>query len=568
MEKQEKADVNCFLVNLGSVADVKDESMKRATPPSCASCGAMISFISNLKEQKEQAAWNCEFCGASNMVKSSEAVPFESTVHYVCTTAENKDGEEAEGPAGAAIVPADGLVILCIDVSGSMGVTTELPALQAEWMRLREKNSGQAQNSGPIYISRLECIQLAIQRQLERLNVTSNGRKRVLVVTFDSAVCVIGDGQCKTSRFSNPEELNEISKLVALGSTLFAGGDQSLLPLSESFASLSAVIKKLQPGSATAMGPALALSVGIASSFHGTEIVVCTDGEPNVGVGQKEDPGFYGAVGELALANKTKISIIGIEGSSVSMDRLCDAARVTGGAVNVLHPVELTRELRKLDQNPVVATGGELTFKHSAFFTIKDPSGASVTRMALGNINKDHDLGFVIEFAKEIPKSGVVRIQAQLSYTRLDGTQCLRVITKEQTLSATRDAAEKAVNGPTLGCVAIQHAAGAALSRNFKGAKWRLEATERLLSRIASSDLQSEELYIFGDETAELRAALQDPVALSALSRLPDQTVKLLHEKLAQIKNNLLSGSQKSSVASRRKVDSNIRDQYYGYRQK
>ena len=174
---------------------------------------------------------------------------------------------------------------------------------------------------------------------------------------------------------------------------------------------------------------------------------------------------------------------------------------------------------------------------------------------------------FLIQFAKNVPKGAVVRIQAQLSYTRLDGIQCLRIITKEQTLTLDRDTAEKAVNGPALGCVAIQHVAGAALSRNFKDAQWRLDATGRLLKRIAKSDLQVEELYIYGEETKKLGLELKDPASLASLSRLPDQTVKLLHEKRAQIKNRLLSGSQKSAVASKRTVDSNMRDQYYGYRQ-
>merc|ERR1719397_107737 len=57
------------------------------------------------------------------------------------------------------------LVIFCIDVSGSMNSTTKIPELQAEWMKLN--NNGAPKE----YISRLECIQLAVQRQLERLQL-------------------------------------------------------------------------------------------------------------------------------------------------------------------------------------------------------------------------------------------------------------------------------------------------------------------------------------------------------------------------------------------------------------
>ena len=49
------------------------------------------------------------------------------------------------------------LVVYCVDVSGSMGVTTAVPSLQAEWKRLRDKDIASPSTS---YISRLECIQV------------------------------------------------------------------------------------------------------------------------------------------------------------------------------------------------------------------------------------------------------------------------------------------------------------------------------------------------------------------------------------------------------------------------
>ena len=46
----------------------------------------------------------------------------------------------------------------------------------------------------------------------------------------------------------------------------------------------------------TALGPALAMCVGIASNFPMAEIILCTDGLSNVGVGKLDgnaDNGFY-----------------------------------------------------------------------------------------------------------------------------------------------------------------------------------------------------------------------------------------------------------------------------------
>lgn len=48
-------------------------------------------------------------------------------------------------------------------------------------------------------------------------------------------------------------------------------------------------MKGLSTGGTTALGPALALCVGMASNSASGEIILCTDGVSNVGVGNLED---------------------------------------------------------------------------------------------------------------------------------------------------------------------------------------------------------------------------------------------------------------------------------------
>jgi hypothetical protein len=116
-----------------------------------------------------------------------------------------------------------------MDISGSMCVSTEVPALQNEWKALRqgggkvtahahahtrthvthmmraqskeEKNkeinaSFNAENSyqymprenrNASYISRLECMQAAVDTQLQRLKVQSPNKK-VVLITFNNEV--------------------------------------------------------------------------------------------------------------------------------------------------------------------------------------------------------------------------------------------------------------------------------------------------------------------------------------------------------------------------------------------
>ena len=47
-------------------------------------------------------------------------------------------------------------------------------------------------------------------------------------------------------------------------------------------------MKSLATGGSTALGPALSLCVGIASNFPASEVILCTDGVSNVGVGNLE----------------------------------------------------------------------------------------------------------------------------------------------------------------------------------------------------------------------------------------------------------------------------------------
>lgn len=69
---------------------------------------------------------------------------------------------------------------------------------------------------------------------------------------------------------------------------------------------------------------------------------------------------LFTQVGEEASGNRTKISIIAIQGSQVNLAVLGKAADITQGRVDTLHPLELMRQVRLISQNPVIATGVEI----------------------------------------------------------------------------------------------------------------------------------------------------------------------------------------------------------------
>ena len=66
---------------------------------------------------------------------------------------------------------------------------------------------------------------------------------------------------------------------------------------------LKSKVASLSTGGTTALGPSLALCVGMASNFPTAEVILCTDGVSNVGVGSLEgsadNSGFYSTVSWL-----------------------------------------------------------------------------------------------------------------------------------------------------------------------------------------------------------------------------------------------------------------------------
>ena len=64
----------------------------------------------------------------------------------------------------------------------------------------------------------------------------------------------------------------------------------------------------LEEGGATALGPGLFYSILIASKKRGSQVILCTDGLANKGIGSLEDDDdkkteFYNEMGNLALEN-------------------------------------------------------------------------------------------------------------------------------------------------------------------------------------------------------------------------------------------------------------------------
>lgn len=173
-----KADTNAVSLNLGTLKDAPQPMTGEIVH--CKNCQAALSDISNAPYVNEggERDWNCEFCNHRNSISnmSEHELPKHQVLEYLLEPPAPKDQHKEDNE----------LVIFCVDVSGSMCVTAEIPALQAEWAKLRGVGSAPEQSSNlnpegadqylpgqrrdAAYLSRLQCMKAALDMHLERLH--------------------------------------------------------------------------------------------------------------------------------------------------------------------------------------------------------------------------------------------------------------------------------------------------------------------------------------------------------------------------------------------------------------
>lgn len=119
-------------------------------------------------------------------------------------------------------------------------------------------------------------------------------------------------------------------------------------------------VLSLEENGATALGPAVATSIAMAaaSGVQGSQVVICTDGLANVGLGAFDEvktdeeylevEKYYLTLGEFAKNHGLTINIISIIGDDCNIDALSKLAEMTGGQVERVNPVELTNNFANI----------------------------------------------------------------------------------------------------------------------------------------------------------------------------------------------------------------------------
>ena len=625
--KTPKLDPNCGIIAMGELNN--HSALATGEPAYCEGCRVILSSVSKLVEEDEgEYRWTCEFCKHVNkeLMLEKEEIPKSPCVDYLLAPA-----------SGGSKPNEEGMMLFCIDVSGSMCVSTEVPQLQAEWKNVQGGKSKGAsakkglemagvevegdqylpgQSRGASYISRMECMQLAVTTHLRRLKV-KHPNQRVMVLTFSSDVVVYGDGTGTPETLAG-DMLGDCKALMDHGKKITAA--KKYKPVSEVADTLVKAVEEFSEGGATALGPCLAVALGMCSDVEGSEIVLCTDGKANVGVGGSEDDeernkSFFEAFGKEAQGRKISVSIISIqtivvdkngvrqvvkeESSECGLANLKCVAEMTGGTVQVLHPLELVRQIRKISQNPVVATDVQVTvIVHPTMELDRSTSKAALSRAVIpvGNAHQETDISFSfsrrLKYRKSSKSSKSSRqpIQIQISFTSTDGAKYMRVISLKKHVTEDRKVAETNLDASVVSICNVHAAANMLENGDIVGARLRLRAAHELLKRCGMSDTQCEEIAEFVEKTKELDNELKS-ILLREKARgrlcadgklkksnkkgkgkdeaenlLSDHTVEIMQKAKAANQAQYLSGERKKDMCLKRKGDKELNSQYYAYK--
>lgn len=540
-----QCDTNVISLQFGQLAQPAAVTRPVQQCYKCDGCGVAFSHLSrteqqeNKGEQKEnqqaegqegqpndQSAeaqqppsapllWKCEFCYYPNEIPAT-AQPLsaeQSTVDYTLEVEAEQPGNDVEENT-TETTGEDGLIVFCVDVSGSMEVTTEVQgkvelkganhSVDASLRNYPDYMPHPARND-VTYISRLQCVQAAITAQLKQLG-EHHPTKKVVLVTFSSAVTIVGDGQSASVDIAASEMYNE-QALKAAGGT-YQLSDNTI---GDSHGALTDKVFALQAAGSTALGPALQLSIALASRRPGSSVILCTDGLANVGLGsldvrndaaKQKTAQWYNDQAEVAKQAGVVVNVISIAGSGeVGLQYIGSVVTATGGTVDIVNPLELTTNFTGILKNPVIATNVTLTvFLASGLVFRNEVKAENKLTIEVGNVTTEREQLFEYTVlsssnAQSVSARSSLPFQVQLQYTTLNGRRLLRCITAERATTSKREEAERDVKVELLAANVAQKSSAHAGRGDYHRSKVNTVAWSGMLQRVAAKSERDQNIY-------------------------------------------------------------------------
>jgi len=260
--------------------------------------------------------------------------------------------------------------------------------------------------------------------------------------------------------------------------------------------------------------------------------LICTDGLANVGIGNLDLKGetqlaaatVYSDIAEVAKQHGITVSVVSIRGDDCSMESLGTLADATNGEVDIVDPIELgTKSVNALNI-PIVATNVEINVyvrKELQFF-----NGKSTITETYGNDTSESDISFSYRPLTPIQQTKCLLFQVQVRYTRLDGSRCLRILTKSQHITSDRDTTEKALVSSIIGMHALHESASLAQLGEYQHARVNLISNQRLLQRGMITRSDQKEYINFIKQAERLDGFMREAQQMDSILKTEDALLR------------------------------------------
>ncbi|KAM8876405.1 circularly permutated Ras protein 1 isoform 1-T1 [Synchiropus picturatus] len=466
---------NVLLVSVGKLLSEEEEELTPGQPSFCSQCGSYLDSSNNTKVNV------CYFCGSPDLSIPPPAP--KGPQHRLFLL--NPD----EQPHSVT----ETLLLFCIDISGSMSMTSQV-----------------SDGENVVHKSRLEFVQEAVLQCVWRL-MTQQPDIRVGLITFNHQVTL--HGYDKESSYSLAgEELRDVDFLKEAAATF-----PSPPPLSQTQDLLQTQVRGLSESGTTALGPAALLSIAMASRHQGSKVIICTDGKANIGVGNLEEEDldartllsstiFYQELGEYAANHGVTVSVLSIEGTDCRLDELGRLADRTGGKVVVASPNMLHPEFEQIIENRTIATHCSVTLMLPKLLTMKgEREAAHKGTREVGNVDIDTEITFQFapnEHETQViapPAGSQVSVQLQVRYRRRNGERILRVLSANREVTYDSSVALSSLSLAIIQLNSSQASAALAVRGRFLDAQKEGEQQRKLIERAIKHNRSAEDKQTYHD---------------------------------------------------------------------
>ncbi len=297
-------------------------------------------------------------------------------------------------------------------------------------------------NKNKTFVSRMQCILSAIENQLQEVKKV-DPKKKIGFVLFSDEVVLLGDKEAEDIHLAGDKLNSSEAILEAIKAFQFS------TPIDEAYHKLIDSLNKIEAKGQTALGPALVASVELAArAGAGSQLILCTDGLANIGVGSLDPytPDKKVFYDELALKGKTSnivANIITIKGEGSKMEALGTIAELTNGNIKVVNPATIAEDFANVLRDEVVGLNvcTKIMLHKAMIFRNEEPEALKDNKTVLiknlANATKNTRISFEYEVREEedlkfmeidIASLKEVPFQTQITYTNPSGAKFLRVI--------------------------------------------------------------------------------------------------------------------------------------------